>query len=74
MAVWRADPLGHFGGVHRHAVVGAADRAVGAIDLNDDLRLFAVVLLGGRDQGRLDAVEDDLLVDILIAVDRVDDT
>ena len=34
---------------------------------------FAVVLLGGGDQRRFDALEDDLLVDILIAVDRVDD-
>ena len=34
---------------------------------------FAVVLLGGRDQGRFDALEDDFLVDVLVAVDRVDD-
>ena len=34
---------------------------------------FAVVLLGGRDQGGLDAFEDDFLVDVLVAVDRVDD-
>ena len=60
-------------GLHRHAVVGAADRAVGAVDLDDDLGLFAVVLLGGRNQRRLDALEDDFLVDILVAVDRVDD-
>ena len=51
----------------------AADRAVGAVDLDDDFGFFAVVLLGGGDQRRLDALEDDLFVDILIAMDRVDD-
>ena len=34
---------------------------------------FAVVLLGGGNQRRFDALEDDFLVDILIAVDRIDD-
>ena len=68
-----ADPLGHFGGVHGHAVVGAVDGAVGAVDRDDDVRLFSVVFLGGRDQRRLDPLEDDLFVDIFIAVDRVDD-
>ena len=68
-----ADPLGHLGGFHGHAVVGTTDRAVGPVDLNNDFLLFAVVLLGGRDQGRLDAGKDDFFVDVLIAVDRVDD-
>ena len=53
--------------------MAAADGAVGAVDLDDDLRLFSVVFLGGGDQRRLDPLEDDLFVDILIAVDRVDD-
>jgi hypothetical protein len=32
------------------------------------------VFLGGRDEGGLDALEDDLLVDVLLAVDRVDNS
>ena len=35
---------------------------------------FAVVLLGGRDERRLDRLEDDFLVDVLVAMDRVDDS
>ena len=31
------------------------------------------MLLGGRDERRLDAFEDDFLVDVLVAVDRIDD-
>ena len=38
-----------------------------------DVFFFAVVLFGGGDQRRFDALEDDLLVDVLVAVDRVND-
>ena len=41
---------------------------------DDDLLLFAVLLLGGGDQRRLDGQEDDLLVDVLVTMDRVDDS
>jgi len=70
----RADAFGHLGGIHRHAVASAADKTVGAVDRDDNLSLLSVVLLGGRNQRGFDALEDDLFVDILIAVDRVDDT
>ncbi len=69
-----ADALGDFGGVHRHAIVAAANRTGGAINHDDDVGFFPVVLLGGGNQGRFDPLEDDLFVDILIAMDRIDDT
>ena len=73
LAVWAPMRSAISSGIQRHAVVRAADRAVIAIDMDDDVLFFAVVFLGGRDQGRFDAFEDDLLVDVLVAVDRVDD-
>ena len=56
----------------RHAGVAAPDGPVGAVDLHHDLDLFPVVFLGGGNQGRLDPLEDDLFVDIFIAVNCVD--
>ena len=44
-----------------------------AVDRDDDVFQLAVVLLGGRDEGRLDRLKDDLLVDVLLAVERIDD-
>ena len=41
--------------------------------VHDDFFFFAVLLLGGRDQRRLDRLKDDLLVDVLVAMDRIDD-
>ena len=61
-------------GIEGNAVVRAADRAVFAVDVDDDVFFFAVLLLGGRDQRRLDGAEDDFLVDVLVAMDRVDDS
>ena len=68
-----ADPFGDFRGVHGHAVVGAVDGARLTVDQDDDVFELSVVFFGSRHQRRLDSLEDDLLVDILIAVDRVDD-
>ena len=68
-----ADPPDHLFGIQRHAVAVSADRAVFAVDVDHDLGLFAVVLPGRGDQRRFDRLEDDLFVDILVAVDRVDD-
>jgi len=65
--------LRDFLGRQRHAIVGAGDRAVLAIDLQHDVLVFPVVLLGGRNQRCLDALEDDLFIDVLFAVDRVYD-
>ena len=59
--------------VHRLAVVRAGDVARLAVDGDDDVVLFAVVLLGRRDERRLDRLKDDFLVDVLVAVERVDD-
>ena len=50
------------------------NRTVFAVDLDDDVGFFAVVLLGGRDERSLDPLEHDLFVDVLIAMDRIDDS
>ena len=68
----RADPLGHLFRREGLAVVQSGNCPVFAIDRYRDILLFAVVLLGGRYQGRFDALEDDFLVDVLVAMDRVD--
>ena len=52
----------------------AVNRTVFAVDLHDDVGFFAVVLLGGRDERSLDPLEDDFLVDVLVAMDRIDDS
>ena len=67
------DPFGHFFRRQRLAVVGSRNRPVGAINLDDDLFVFAEVFLGGGDQRRFDPIEDDLFVDVFVAVDRVND-
>ena len=68
-----ADAAGGFFRIERNAVVRARNRAVFAIDGDDDFLVFAVLLLGGGDQRRLDGQENDLLVDVLVTMDRVDD-
>ena len=52
----------------------AGDGAVVPVDMQDDFLIFAVLLFGGGDQGGFDRLEDDFLVDILIAVDRIHDS
>ena len=49
----------------------AGDRSTLTIDLDLDIGFFAEVLLGRGDIRRFDALEDDFLVDILVAVDCV---
>ena len=55
------------------AVVGSADRAVFAVDVNDDVFFLAILFFGGGDERGFDSFEDDLLVDVLIAMDCIDD-
>ena len=50
------------------------NRAVGAVDFDDDIRFFSVVLLGGGDERRFDALENNFFVDVLIPMDGIDDT
>jgi hypothetical protein len=69
----RADALGHLLGRKCFSAVGRGNGAGAAVNRHHDVFLFAKVLLGGGDQGRFDALEDDLLFDILVAVDRVYD-
>ncbi len=68
-----ADPLCHFGRIHGGPVARPGDRTIGAVDLDNDLLIFAEVLLRRRDQGRLDSLEDDFFIDVFVAVDRVND-
>jgi len=53
--------------------VGPGNRAVLAVDMDHDVFVFAEVLLGGGDQRRFDALEDDFFIDVFVAVDRVND-
>ena len=73
LAVWAAIRSEISFGGQGNAVVGPGDAAVLAIDGDHDVLFFAVVLLGGGHQGRFDGLEEDLLVDVLLAVDRIDD-
>ena len=69
----RPNSLRHLLGIQGNAVVASADSSVFPINLYQNLFVFAVVLLGSGNQRGLDTLEDDLLVDVLIAVDRVND-
>ena len=69
----RADSPDGLFRVQWSAVMRAADRTVFAVDVNDDVLVFTVLLLGRRHQGRLDGPEYDFLFHILIAMDRIHD-
>ena len=66
------DPA-ELGGVHLDAVLGRVDRPGVAVDVDLDLGRVGVVLAGRRGERRLDPIEQDILGDILVAVDAVDD-
>ncbi len=68
-----ADAPDRFLGIQRLTVQAAADRSRLAIDGHLDFLLFAVMLRGGGNQRLLNRLEDDLWIDVLVAVDRVDD-
>ena len=69
----RTDALDHFGGVHRFAIERAGDFSIRAIDRHGNIGLISVVLLGGRYDRRFDPLEDNFLVDIFFAMNRIDD-
>ena len=69
-----ADPADGFFRIDGGAVMSTADRTVLAVDVDDDFFFFAVLLLCSRYQGRFNTLEDDFFVDILVAMDRVDDS
>ncbi len=69
-----ADAADRFFLVEQFAVVRGRDGAVLPIDRDGDLFVLAVVLLGGGDQRGLNRLENDLFVDVLFAMDRVDDS
>src|SRR5262249_38237455 len=58
----------------RRAVRGGRRLAGVAVDPDLDLFSVGIVLLRGRGQRRFDPLEQDLLGDILVAVDAIDDT
>jgi hypothetical protein len=60
--------------VERGAVVRAGDRTVGAIDTDDDLLVLAVLLIGRGNQRRHDGLEHDLFFNVLVAMNRIDDS
>ncbi len=67
------DPA-ELGKVDPGAVLGRHDVACLAVDADLDVgRLLRVVLAGRRVEGRLDAFEERILGDVLVAVDAIDD-
>src|SRR5262245_61564020 len=50
------------------------NRTVLTVDVHDDVSFFAVVLLRSRHQRSLDPLEHDLFVDVLVSMDRIDDS
>ena len=68
-----ADPARQFRSVDLDAVAGAMDAAVGPIDGHLHIRGFAILTRQGGDERCFDRLEDDLLVDFLVAMDRIDD-
>ncbi len=68
------DAAQRFAFVERRVIVGARDRAVVAIDADHDFLVFAVLLFRGGNQRSLDGLEHDFLFDVLIAMDRIDDS
>jgi len=69
----RTDAARQFLRVEFDAVTAARHLAIGPVDGDGDLRFFAILPLQCRDESRLDRLEDDLLVDVLVAMNRVDD-
>jgi hypothetical protein len=50
------------------------NRAVFAVDLYNNIGFLAVVFLCGRYERSLDPLENDFLVDVLVTMDRIDDS
>src|SRR5262249_20294149 len=69
----RSDAAANFGLVHWLRVVRARDFARFTIDDDDNIRQLTVVLLCSRDERRFDGLEDDLLVNALLSMERIDD-
>ena len=67
----RANSPDRFFRVKRRTVMGPANRTVVAVDVDFDFRFVAIVLLGGRNERRFDRLKDDLFVNLLVAMDRV---
>ena len=67
------DPPRQFGRVDLHTVTAAMDAPVGTIDRDLHIGGFAVLPRQSGDEGRLDRLKDDLLVDVFVAVNRIDD-
>ena len=72
LAVW-AEIRPSSDGIHLDPVLGGVDGTGLAIDVNLDLAGFRIVLAGRGRQRRLDPVEQDILGDILVAVNTVHD-
>ena len=68
-----ADPPDHLG-VEFHAIADASESARLAVDRDRDIRLFAVLLTSCRSQRRFDRLEDDFRVNVLITMQRIDDS
>ncbi len=68
------DAADHLFRIECFAVTAGIDGTVFARDADDDIRLLAVLALGRGHQRRFDGLENDLRVNVLVAVKRVDDS
>ena len=60
--------------VQRIPVDDGLHDSAGSVNLDDDLRFLAKLASGGRHECSFDRLKDDLRVDVLLAVKRVDDS
>src|SRR5690606_25321233 len=63
-----------FLGIEDFAINAGGNRPVLAVDLYLDVGFFAIVLLGGGDEGCLNPFKNYFLVDVLVAVNGIDDS
>ena len=63
-----------FLGVEDLAIAGCRNFARLAINLNDNFGLFAVMFFSSGNKCRFDALEDDFLLDVFVAMNGIDDS
>ena len=70
----RTDPTNRLLRVKRLTIVRAGDCPRFTVNLNHDLFIFAIMFVGSGHQRLLYGLKDDFWIDILIAMDRINDT
>ena len=73
MCKFHFDAPSGFLGIQRLTIHRSPNRTVLTVDLDHDLVVIAVVFPGCGNERRLDRLNDDLFVNVLVAMDRVND-